>query len=266
VAQSDPKHSGWGASKISWRQRNAEVLASATRLSMLMEMPPESALHRDGAQKGNKQERKWEGHDAAAVLALQQSRYGLGDRRTLSQAIEFSGIDTRNRTMVGNRCGNLAYVPFAEHPWGPEYIPQFNATSEAFIDLRDPGSIYYDPDDRKMVEAWMKADELHRKGQRHISQDPSAGVPLHLSAIAKAVGQLARERTPVNGDADTAAGGNDILAQAMEHKAAVNIVCLLLIALIIAARLCVANRYRISKVAHKYLAAGETSTTTVKEV
>lgn len=35
------------------------------------------------------------------TLKLHTSRYGLGDRRTLSQAIEFTGIDTRNRRILG---------------------------------------------------------------------------------------------------------------------------------------------------------------------
>lgn len=55
----------------------------------------------------------------ASVLRLHQSRYGLGDRRTLDQAIAFSGIDTKRREILGNRCGNIKYVPFEEHPLGP---------------------------------------------------------------------------------------------------------------------------------------------------
>ena len=37
--------------------------------------------------------------DAVKALQLQRSRYGLGDRRTIDQAITFSGIDTKNLKM-----------------------------------------------------------------------------------------------------------------------------------------------------------------------
>jgi len=55
------------------------------------------------------------------VLKMKQSRFGLGDRRTLDQLIQFSGIDLRNSrvTIDGkNRCGNLRWIPFVEHPKG----------------------------------------------------------------------------------------------------------------------------------------------------
>jgi hypothetical protein len=64
---------------------------------------------------------------------MHQSKYGLGDRRTLDQAIEFSGVDTRNQVILGNRCGNLAYVPFKEHPFGASFIPPYDPVSEDFL-------------------------------------------------------------------------------------------------------------------------------------
>ena len=60
--------------------------------------------------------------DPQKVMRMKQSRFGLGDRRTLDQLIQFSGIDLRNKrdTIDGkNRCGNLQWVPFVEHPKGP---------------------------------------------------------------------------------------------------------------------------------------------------
>jgi len=42
------------------------------------------------------------------------NRYGLGKRRTIEQAIEFSGFDPVKKKMVKNRCGNLNWVPFDE--------------------------------------------------------------------------------------------------------------------------------------------------------
>jgi hypothetical protein len=42
------------------------------------------------------------------------TKYGHGDRRTLEQAIEFSGFDPIQKKMVKNRCGNIKWVPFDE--------------------------------------------------------------------------------------------------------------------------------------------------------
>lgn len=231
-----------------------------------MEMPPESALRNNG--KG--MEGGWTGYDPAAVLAVQQSRYGLGDRRSLSQAIAFSGIDTRQRKMTANRCGNLAYVPFVQHPWGADYTPRYNATTEAFADVRDPGSIYYDTSNTELVAAWERADALRRKGLSHIAHDPAAAVPLHRSSVRSSQGAPSLGLTGQlmsQGRGQGTGQHTDILAQAMEHKAAVNLVCILLIALIICARICVAKWHRISKTANKMLSGGaEDSAATVKEV
>lgn len=38
--------------------------------------------------------------------------YGLGSKRTLDQFIEFTGVDTRNKAIVGDRCKALSWVPF----------------------------------------------------------------------------------------------------------------------------------------------------------
>jgi len=57
--------------------------------------------------------------------SIQKSRYGLGDRRTLDQLINFSGIDTRNKRMTGNFCGNLNWVPFEEDSRGVDYIRSY---------------------------------------------------------------------------------------------------------------------------------------------
>jgi hypothetical protein len=73
---------------------------SVKRLKMLLMMPPYKTM-------------------TPEILALHQSKYGLGDRRTIDQLIEFSGVDTKNRQNLGNRCGNLELVPFTQHPLGP---------------------------------------------------------------------------------------------------------------------------------------------------
>jgi hypothetical protein len=45
---------------------------------------------------------------------IRKSRYGLGEKRTLAQAVEFTGINLRERKMKQNKCGNLIWVPFEE--------------------------------------------------------------------------------------------------------------------------------------------------------
>mmetsp|Transcript_25767 Transcript_25767/g.33774 ORF Transcript_25767/g.33774 Transcript_25767/m.33774 type:complete len:578 (+) Transcript_25767:143-1876(+) len=42
--------------------------------------------------------------------------YGLGEKRSLDQYIEFSGVDIRNRKAFKNSCGNIAWIPFEEDP------------------------------------------------------------------------------------------------------------------------------------------------------
>ena len=78
-SQSDPKHFGWASNGGS-----SDVGASVRRLKTLMGM-------REGGAS-----------DPAEVRAVQQSRYGLGDRRSLEQMIAFTGIDTINRKILFN--------------------------------------------------------------------------------------------------------------------------------------------------------------------
>ncbi len=82
--------------------------------------------------------------DPVKALEIRRSKYGLGDRRSLRQAILFSGFALNNRTTLANRCGNLDFVPFVEHPLGPEYVPRFDEITLAPVDEIDKGSIYYD--------------------------------------------------------------------------------------------------------------------------
>jgi hypothetical protein len=49
------------------------------------------------------------------IQQMRASRFGLGTKRTLEQAIEFSGINLRERKMEMNRCGNLEWVPYEEN-------------------------------------------------------------------------------------------------------------------------------------------------------
>jgi hypothetical protein len=82
--------------------------------------------------------------DPVKARALRRSKYGLGDRRSIDQAIEFSGFNFYNRTTMSNKCGNLQFVPFKEHPEGPEYVPLFDPDTFAPLEEPDEGSIYYD--------------------------------------------------------------------------------------------------------------------------
>lgn len=123
VSQSDPKHFSWYQNKDN--DRATAVEESQHRLRLLLGLD-------------------YDTYKVEEILQVQKSRYGLGDRRTLDQAIEFSGIDTKNRKSLGNKCGNLAYVPFVEHPFGASYLPMYDAITEEYMDVRDPGSVYYD--------------------------------------------------------------------------------------------------------------------------
>ena len=84
--------------------------------------------------------------DEKNALQLQKSKFGLGDRRTIEQYIDFSGIDVGNNKMVGDekkRCGNLQWIPFSEHPSGADYIPRFHDTTFDPIDDFDETSIWH---------------------------------------------------------------------------------------------------------------------------
>lgn len=134
--QSDPNHFDWYRSKPD--QTEGSLTDSVFRLKTLLEIPGGARTHEER-------------------LELQQSRYGLGDRRTLDQAIQFSGIDTRNHKILGNRCGNIDYVPFKEHPFGVNFIPPYDPINERFLGPRDPNSVYYNASDEGMRRDWENA-------------------------------------------------------------------------------------------------------------
>ncbi|KAL7502615.1 hypothetical protein ACHAXN_000548 [Cyclotella atomus] len=125
-SQHNPKTSGWGTGKFT----QEEVRMGNARLKTMLDMP--------GGES-----------DPEKALVMKRSRYGLGDRRSLDELIQFSGIDLRNRkvTIDGkNRCGNIQWVPFTEHPKGVNFIPRFNETTEDPLDVPyDKTSVWYDP-------------------------------------------------------------------------------------------------------------------------
>lgn len=84
--------------------------------------------------------------DETGALKLQKSKFGLGNRRTIQQYIDFSGIDVANSQLVlgeKKRCGNLQWAPFLEHPSGADYIPRFDGKTFDPIDIIDETSIWY---------------------------------------------------------------------------------------------------------------------------
>mmetsp|Transcript_31370 Transcript_31370/g.46891 ORF Transcript_31370/g.46891 Transcript_31370/m.46891 type:complete len:608 (+) Transcript_31370:2-1825(+) len=125
-SQHNPKTSSWGHGKF-----GQEDLQNAYyRLNTMLDIPG-----------GELDEQK--------ALQLKRSRFGLGDRRTLDELIEFSGVDLRHKraTIDGkNRCGNIQWVPFIEHPKGANFIPTFDDTTEEPLDLPyDKASVWFDP-------------------------------------------------------------------------------------------------------------------------
>ena len=123
--QRNPHAGSWGNGKFS----QEDVRHSHYRLYTMLDIPG-----------GEMDEQK--------AIWMRKSKYGLGDRRTLDQLIQFSGVDLRHKrnTIDGmNRCGNLQWVPFVEHPRGPNYIPKFD-DNEMPLDVPydDPSSVWYD--------------------------------------------------------------------------------------------------------------------------
>lgn len=140
------------------------------RLKTLLEMPEGSTIDEER-------------------LTLQKSKFGLGDRRSLSQAIEFSGVDTRNRVILGNRCGNLNFVPFIEHPFGPDYVPPFDPITEVYLSPRDPGSIYYNSSSHDPGENWDSIKVQHADiGTESLSTVKDMSGIAHIMHVSAAYG------------------------------------------------------------------------------
>jgi hypothetical protein len=142
--QGNHKHSTWASTPVDADALNIGIL----RLRTISHLP--------GGME-----------NPAEALALRRSKYGLGDRRTIDAAVEFSGLGLYNRTVLGNKCGNLDFVPFKQHPLGSSYIPRFDEVTFAPLDEPDEGSIYYDmaratlttsmPENRKQLRAQEKS-------------------------------------------------------------------------------------------------------------
>jgi len=123
-SQSNPVTRTWGMN----RKQHGNFQDSNKRLRTMLDMP-------DGES------------DSEKALRMKKSKFGLGDRRTLDQLIQFTGIDLRNEkaSIDGkNRCGNLQWVPFKEHSKGVNYIPKFDNKTEDPLDVPyEATSVWY---------------------------------------------------------------------------------------------------------------------------
>jgi len=121
---------------FSWRRDDANwtstLAASHVHLKTLLGMPlPGEEIVKDEVN----------------LARLRRSKFGLGDRRSLEQLVQFSGIDFSHEKypLDGiSRCGNLRWVPFKEHPKGAEYIPLFDEKTEDPVDIPDETSVWFE--------------------------------------------------------------------------------------------------------------------------
>lgn len=119
--------SEYAAGGMSWSRNTPydQVAKSHTRLKTMIDVP--------GGET-----------DPDKILELKQSKFGIGDRRTIDQLIQFSGIDLRHGkpSVDGkNRCGNIQWIPFKEHSKGVNYIPRFDENEQP-LDVPDEGSVW----------------------------------------------------------------------------------------------------------------------------
>eukprot|EP00804_Cyclotella_cryptica_P011402 CCRYP_016057-RA/>CCRYP_016057-RA protein AED:0.36 eAED:0.36 QI:0/0.5/0.66/1/1/0.66/3/284/375 len=142
-SQHNPKTSSWGHGKFT----SADLQTAYYRLNTLLDMP--------GGES-----------DPEKALVLKRSKYGLDD------LIQFSGIDLRHKrvTIDGkNRCGNIQWVPFAEHPKGVNFIPRYNDTTEDPLDIPyDKTSVWYNP----QIDG-VGAGLVSREVERKVDEDPA---------------------------------------------------------------------------------------------
>jgi hypothetical protein len=142
--------------------------------------------------------------DPVVAETMRKSKYGLGDRRTLDQLIEFSGFDLRHEKVSidgKNRCGNLQWVPFEEHPKGVNFIPKFDENENPLSIPYDPTSIWYDPkDDGKGL--------LKKNGTKENDESPidanyekmHAALADTINAVEKEEEEDSKEEHPLEAD------------------------------------------------------------------
>ena len=96
--------------------------------------------------------------DLKEIPQIQASRFGLGNKRTLEQALEFSGFNLRERKMNENKCGNLIWVPFEE---STDYnLPQWMQRSLTGKDKNDNAPAPIRGGDDNTVVAQARAEAM----------------------------------------------------------------------------------------------------------
>lgn len=181
-SQSNPVTRGWGKD----RKIHGTFQESNKRLRTMLDIPQGES-------------------DPAVALKMKKSKFGLGDRRSLDQLIQFSGFDLRNKkaSIDGkNRCGNIQWVPFVEHPKGVNYIPDFDHDTEDPLDVPyDSSSVWYDSEidgkgltqklgdgSKNGLPGNIKMNELH------------AALSDTLDAVEKEDKEALNEENPAHGD------------------------------------------------------------------
>lgn len=59
---------------------------------------------------------KFSNNQLAEIKSIRSSRYGLGTKRTLQQAEQFTGLNLQEKKMLENKCGNIKWVPYDPSP------------------------------------------------------------------------------------------------------------------------------------------------------
>jgi hypothetical protein len=105
--------------------------------------------------------------DKLAFDKIAPSRYGLGDRRTLQDSIDFSGFDPVKRRMTKNTCGNLAWVPYEEDKF---YGLKKNFRRPLWTETnlpKTPALIHYLPEKAKEALATETREAMQGPKERH---------------------------------------------------------------------------------------------------
>jgi len=166
ASQGDPKHSAWSSNQ-KMRGPAPPILSSKDdkllhkhhvmvkteaqawmRIRALINMPND--------------------YDHLQLDHLRKSKFGLGDRRSINQLMEFSGLNTTQMQEQVSpwKCANLELVRFQQHTAGEDYIPHFDEWDRP-VDPYDEGSIYYlenNPTNPKVVEGFQYAAQPVAKG------------------------------------------------------------------------------------------------------
>ena len=121
-------------------------------------------------------------------LSIQYHRFGLGDRRTLTQLIEFSGVNTREKSggQEAKYCGNLQYVPFLEHPLGPDHIPSYDSNGRP-LEEPDHGSIYYQHDGATSIRSIAQKEARAQTHTHAHGSIPSSSTGNSIQSVGESV-------------------------------------------------------------------------------